>query len=175
LPIAGEWIAADWSKAQETIIWDIRYPRVLLAAIVGAGLSVVRQESFVEFDFSVHEIVLMGRSPHKRLFQADTREDRQMGEEALARVGMSGYGQRSFFSLSGGEKQRVLIARALAQQAPVLVVDEQTNHLDVRYQLQVMDLVKKLGLTDPLSKTGLPGGFVFPVFCAWRRLSRYSA
>ncbi|QRG69541.1 ABC transporter ATP-binding protein [Brevibacillus choshinensis] len=109
-------------------------------------MAVVRQESSVEFDFTVLEMVLMGRSPHKGMFQMDTPEDMHIGKEALARVGMTDYSERSFFSLSGGEKKRVLIARALAQQAELLVLDEPTNHLDVRYQLQVMDLVKQLGI-----------------------------
>lgn len=110
-------------------------------------MAVVRQESSVEFDFTVMEIVMMGRSPHKRLFQTDTTADSRICEESLERVGMQAYAERSFFSLSGGEKQRVLIARALVQQAEFLVLDEPTNHLDVRYQLQVMDLVKTLGIT----------------------------
>ncbi|ELK40719.1 heme ABC transporter ATP-binding protein [Brevibacillus agri] len=110
-------------------------------------MAVVRQESSIEFDFTVMEIVMMGRSPHKRLFQTDTPADSRICEEALERVGMQAYASRSFFSLSGGEKQRVLIARALVQQAEFLVLDEPTNHLDVRYQLQVMDLVKTLGIT----------------------------
>lgn len=110
-------------------------------------MAVVRQESSIEFDFTVMEIVMMGRSPHKKLFQSDTAADSRIGEEALERVGMQEYASRSFFSLSGGEKKRVLIARALAQQAEFLVLDEPTNHLDVRYQLQVMNLVKTLGIT----------------------------
>ncbi|MEW9673528.1 ABC transporter ATP-binding protein [Ammoniphilus sp. 3BR4] len=110
-------------------------------------MAVVRQESPVEFDFSVREIVQMGRSPHKRLFEFDTCEDLYIVKEALSRVGMGDFADRSYMTLSGGEKQRVLIARALAQQARLLILDEPTNHLDIRYQLQIMDLIKSLGIT----------------------------
>lgn len=110
-------------------------------------MAVVRQESEVSFDFQVGEIVLMGRTPHKELWQPDTKEDFQIVQGALQQVGLQGYEERSFFSLSGGEKQRVLIARALAQQAKVLILDEPTNHLDIQHQLHVLDLVKCLKLT----------------------------
>ncbi|GAX90306.1 heme ABC transporter ATP-binding protein [Effusibacillus lacus] len=110
-------------------------------------MAVVRQESPVEFDFSVREIVMMGRSPHKRLLESDTAQDREIVDDALSRVGMQEFLERSYTTLSGGEKQRVLIARALAQQAKFLVLDEPTNHLDIRYQLQIMDLVKVLNVT----------------------------
>lgn len=110
-------------------------------------MAVVRQESSAEFDFSVREIVMMGRTAHKRLFQSDTARDRELVETALARTGMQDFAERSFLSLSGGEKQRVMIARALAQEARLLVLDEPTNHLDIRYQLQIMEILKSLRLT----------------------------
>ncbi len=110
-------------------------------------MAVVRQEADVSFDFQVGEIVLMGRTPHKELWQSDTREDFRIVEESLLQVGLQGYEERSFFSLSGGEKQRVLIARALAQQAQILILDEPTNHLDIQHQLHVLELVKSLKLT----------------------------
>lgn len=110
-------------------------------------MSVVSQETSLTFDFSVQEMVWMGRHPHKRLFQTDTQEDRMIVETSLRRVGMNTLKERSFMSLSGGEKQRVLIARALAQEANLIVLDEPTNHLDIHHQLQLLDLVKKLDVT----------------------------
>ncbi|MFC4770250.1 ABC transporter ATP-binding protein [Effusibacillus consociatus] len=110
-------------------------------------MAVVRQEAPVEFDFTVREIVKMGRSPHKRLLQSDSTDDQDIVNDSLSRVGMRDLADQSYMTLSGGEKQRVLIARALAQQAKFLVLDEPTNHLDIRYQLQIMDLLKDLKIT----------------------------
>ena len=89
----------------------------------------------------------MGRNPHKGMFDRDTAADRGIIREALARVGLAGFAHRNFNTLSGGEKQRVVIARTVAQQAKFLVLDEPTNHLDIRYQLETMELVKGLGQT----------------------------
>ncbi|PWA12195.1 ABC transporter [Pueribacillus theae] len=114
---------------------------------VARQMAVVRQESAIEFDFSVREIVMMGRFPHKSAFQSDTKQDEELVNETLARVGMQDFAERSFTTLSGGEKQRVLIARALAQQAKLLVLDEPTNHLDIHSQLQIMAILKKLRCT----------------------------
>ncbi|MFM1652476.1 ABC transporter ATP-binding protein [Brevibacillus sp. B_LB10_24] len=119
----------------------------LASRCIAQRMAVVSQETTQMFDFSVWEMVLMGRTPHKRLFEPDTSLDEEIVDMALQRVGMLEYAERSFMSLSGGEKQRVLIARALAQQAQVIVLDEPTNHLDIRYQLQLLDLVKTLGVT----------------------------
>lgn len=106
--------------------------------------AVVVQESTSDFDFSVEEIVLMGRQPHKRLLERDSPIDREVVADALERTGVSHLARRYFATLSGGEKQRVLIARALAQQSRVLVLDEPTNHLDVRAQYELMGLVRGL-------------------------------
>jgi iron complex transport system ATP-binding protein len=110
-------------------------------------VAVVAQESVVEFDFTVEEIVAIGRTPHKRAFARDDAQDRAVVAGAIERVGCAALAHRSFNTLSGGEKQRVLIARAIAQGADHLILDEPTNHLDIRYQVEILELVKSLGLT----------------------------
>ena len=109
-------------------------------------MGVVSQFTNMSFDFSVEEIVLMGRAPHKRAMERDTARDFQIVEDALRRVDMLEFRDRSFLTLSGGEKQRILLARTLAQQVDMMILDEPTNHLDIKYQIQIMDVVKSLGI-----------------------------
>ena len=110
-------------------------------------LAVVGQENDVTFDFSVEEIVAMGRSPHKKLFDADTEYDKYMVNHSLEHLGMEKMAQRNYQHLSGGEKQRVIIARAVAQESDFFILDEPTNHLDINYQMQIFDFVKRLKVT----------------------------
>lgn len=110
-------------------------------------VAVLAQHNYYNFEFSVRDVVLMGRSPHKGALERDTPEDFRIVDEALACVGMADKATRSFSTLSGGEQQRVVLARALAQQTPCLILDEPTNHLDVKYQLELMDVVRSLGKT----------------------------
>ena len=110
-------------------------------------LAVMVQEQEAAFDFTVEEVVMMGRQARKRLLETDSREDRALVGEILAHTGLASLREQGFSTLSGGEKQRVLIARALAQQTAVLVLDEPTNHLDIKYQLQLMELVRGSGCT----------------------------
>ena len=109
--------------------------------------AAVLQETPGDFEFTAVEMVFMGRTPHKGMLDRETAEDQRIVTEALARVGMAELAHRSYSTLSGGEKQRVLIARALAQQARFLILDEPTNHLDIRYQLEILELVKSLHVT----------------------------
>lgn len=109
-------------------------------------ISVVSQFNAINFDFSVLDMVLMGRTPHKSLLGTNGQEDYQIVLEALHKVGMAEAIHRNFSTLSGGEKQRILLARALAQQPQILLLDEPTNHLDVNYQLQILGIVKSLDI-----------------------------
>lgn len=110
-------------------------------------MAVVAQHSTVNFDFSVLEMVLMGRSPYKGLLDRDKIDDYEIARHALDQVGLSNFESRNFNTLSGGEQQRVILARALAQRTECLVLDEPTNHLDIKYQLELMTIVKRLDAT----------------------------
>lgn len=94
-------------------------------------MAVVAQHNYYNFDFTVREVVLMGRAPHKKALERDNAKDYRIVEEALKTVQMDAFADRTFSTLSGGEQQRVILARALAQQTPALILDEPTNHLDI--------------------------------------------
>ncbi|ATL68304.1 ABC transporter ATP-binding protein [Nocardia terpenica] len=113
----------------------------------GLRTAVVAQDQSIEHAFSVLETVAMGRIPHQGGLGRADAADRDIIRDALDRVGMSWAAHRPLTSLSGGERQRVLLARALAQQTPVLLLDELTNHLDPGAQLELLELVRSLGLT----------------------------
>ncbi len=106
-------------------------------------LAVVPQETAVAFPFTAGELVLMGRAPHLGTFGFDTAADVERARDAMERVGIEHLAGRSVLELSGGERQLVLVARALAQEPRVLLLDEPTAHLDLRHRLQVLARVRE--------------------------------
>ena len=97
------------------------------------NMAVMGQFNQINFDYTVLDIALMGRYPFHSLLEQERERDYEIALEALDKVGMKNYRDRNFQSLSGGEKQRVVLARALTQSPKILILDEPTNHLDIRY------------------------------------------
>lgn len=114
-------------------------------------IATVPQDGQAGFELTVSQVVAMGRAPHKRFWEADTAADAELVTRALDRVGIAGLAPRAFASLSGGERQRALVARTLVQEPSLIVLDEPTNHLDIRYQLEILSLVRELGTTNLLA------------------------
>jgi iron complex transport system ATP-binding protein len=110
-------------------------------------VSVVAQESEAVFDFTVEEVVLMGRYHKKKALDTMGDSDRESASLALGMMRMQSFGERSFLSLSGGEKQRALIARAMAQDTEIILLDEPTNHLDAGSQIMTLETLKSSGKT----------------------------
>lgn len=107
-------------------------------------VAVVPQDTTVSFDFSVEQVVEMGRHPYRSGFGGGTADDRRIVETAMERVDVSRFADRAIGAVSGGERQRVILARALAQDAPVLLLDEPTTSLDVTRQVETLALVRQL-------------------------------
>lgn len=111
------------------------------------SMAVMGQFNQINFDYTVLDIALMGRYPFHSLLEQEKERDYELALNALDQVGMKAYRDRNFQSLSGGEKQRVILARALTQSPKILILDEPTNHLDIRYRLEILSIIKDLHVT----------------------------
>lgn len=107
-------------------------------------LSLVPQEIEGEHDFTVYEIVLMGRYCYLKMFENETKKDKEIAYWAMKATNILHLKDKPFKNLSGGEKQRVIISRALVQESKIIVLDEPISHLDINYQVEILDLLLKL-------------------------------
>ena len=133
-------------KGDGAVFLDREELTSLPAREIARRVSVVVQETPGELPLLVSDMVLLGRTPHRSGFARTGAADERAAAAALEQVGALHLAAQPFDALSGGERQRVLIARALAQQATHMLLDEPTNHLDVRYQHEVLGLVRSLAV-----------------------------
>jgi iron complex transport system ATP-binding protein len=118
---------------------------------IARHIAVVPQSNEIRFAFSVRDIVMMGRMPFLNQFQGESSEDVRIVEEAMNKTNIMAFADRHINTMSGGERQRVIIARAIAQKPEIILLDEPTLHLDICHQFEVLDLVKKLSDEDDLT------------------------
>ncbi len=117
-----------------------QYHRKALAKTI----AFVPQMTFADFPFTVTEIVLMGRSPYLGILGLEQENDLEVANQAIAFTGLENLAHRKLDQLSGGEQQRVFIARAICQEPDIILLDEPTASLDLAYQVRIMDLMEKL-------------------------------
>ncbi len=130
------------------ITLDRKNIRTIGRRTIAQRVAFVEQHATTNANLRVIDVVKLGRFPHRSMFSGWTLADDQIVEQALERAGMTGKRNERWQSLSGGEKQRTHIARALAQSPKELILDEPTNHLDIQHQIGLMRLVSGLPVTS---------------------------
>ncbi|MBU3130241.1 heme ABC transporter ATP-binding protein [Clostridium tagluense] len=112
--------------------------------VLAKEMAVVPQSTEIEFDFSVQDIVLMGRTPHISRFCSESEKDINIAMNAMKITNTWELRNKSINALSGGEKQRVVVARAIAQETGIILLDEPISHLDIHHQIEIMNQLKEL-------------------------------
>ncbi|MFP4461069.1 MAG: ABC transporter ATP-binding protein [Thermotogota bacterium] len=122
---------------------------------IAKKISAVMQEFYPAYDFSVEEIVHMGRTPYLNMFSDESKEDCMMVKKAMKEAELEGFEEKLFNHLSGGEKQRVLIAKCFAQNTPIILLDEFVAHLDIGHVQQLIKRVYKKNKEDGITVVGI--------------------
>ena len=118
---------------------------------IAQEIAVIPQTNEIKFSFSVREIVSMGRMPFQEAFQGESYDDIAIIDDAIEKAGISDMADRYINTMSGGERQKVIIARALAQTPKILLMDEPTLHLDISAQFDILDLIHSLTKQEGLT------------------------
>ncbi|MBI3595725.1 MAG: ABC transporter ATP-binding protein [Nitrospirae bacterium] len=143
------------ARQQRPVEGDVRFESTNLRAIsfrrLAQRVGMVPQEHPVVFPYTVLEVVLMGRYPYLKGWAFESAEDYRIARSAMERMGVGRFAGRLFSELSGGEKQRVIIARALAQQPQVLLLDEPATFLDLHHQSQIYSLLGELNRNEKMT------------------------
>lgn len=138
-------VISGYLKPQRgTVCIDGENVQALGAKALAQKMALVPQNYALEYDFTVLETVLMGRNPHKKTFESDSPQDIALARECIAKTGIGHLENRSVIGLSGGEWQRMIIARALCQQSSTLLLDEPVSNLDIKHQVGILSLVREL-------------------------------
>lgn len=118
---------------------------------IAKKIALVPQDTNIEYDFTVEDIVMMGRHPYKKRFDSDVETDHKIVKESLELTNTLSLKDRAINEISGGERQRAIIARALAQKPSVILLDEPTSNLDINHQMDILNLLKKLNEENGLT------------------------
>lgn len=133
-----------YTPSQGAILIDGNNINRLKKKELARKIALVPQDTLIDYDFTVEDIVLMGRHPYKGRFQKEDEKDYKIVNEVLKMTNTFHLKDRIITEISGGERQRVIIAKALAQKPSIILLDEPTSHLDINHQIEILSLLKKL-------------------------------
>jgi len=144
-------ISGLWQPREGAILFGGKNMTTLSSEQRAGIIAIVPQEHEPPFSYSISDVVLMGRAANVSMFSSPSKQDVLKSDEAMETVGIFHLKDRPYTKISGGERQLVLIARALAQETPILILDEPTSHLDFRNQIliltKVREIARRRGLT----------------------------